>query len=69
MHNVKSHNMIMTRPIPGRTMGPDENGNTSQKKEPIFVVFAPDEKLGQEAFKQLVGYMHRWSESNTDDNI
>ena len=71
MHNVKSHNMIMTRPIPGRTNieVPDEHGNPSQIKEPIFVVFAPDEKLGQDAFKQLVGYMHKWSENNRDPNV
>ena len=64
--SVKSMNMIATRPIPGRTNMDilDEFGNPAQIKEPIFVAFAPDEKLGQEAFKSLVGYMHKWSEQN-----
>ena len=41
-------NMIVTRPIPGRTSVAvtDEAGNPGQMREPIFVAFAPDEKLG-----------------------
>mmetsp|Transcript_41653 Transcript_41653/g.54864 ORF Transcript_41653/g.54864 Transcript_41653/m.54864 type:complete len:117 (+) Transcript_41653:75-425(+) len=65
---VKSLNMIVTRPIPGRTSleVTDEHGNPGQMKEPIFVAFAPDEKLGNDAFKSLVGYMHKWSVQNKD---
>eukprot|EP00354_Favella_ehrenbergii_P004769 CAMPEP_0170462124 /NCGR_PEP_ID=MMETSP0123-20130129/7750_1 /TAXON_ID=182087 /ORGANISM="Favella ehrenbergii, Strain Fehren 1" /LENGTH=84 /DNA_ID=CAMNT_0010727271 /DNA_START=169 /DNA_END=423 /DNA_ORIENTATION=- len=60
--------MIVTRPIPGRTSleVTDEHGNPGQMKEPIFVAFAPDEKLGNDAFKSLVGYMHKWSVQNKD---
>ena len=66
--SVKSLNMIVTRPIPGRTSVEvmDEHGNPGQMKEPIFVAFAPDEKLGAEAFKSLVTYMYKWSEQNKD---
>lgn len=45
---LKNLNMIVKRPIPGRTSVAvtDEAGNPGQMKEPIFVAFAPDEKLG-----------------------
>ena len=69
-HNfsVKALNMIVTRPIPGRLSVEvmDKDGNPGQMKEPIFVAFAPDEKLGNEAFRALVNYMYKWSEQNQD---
>jgi len=64
----RSLNMIVTRPIPGRTSiaETDEHGNPGQMKEPIFVAFAPDEKLGQDAFRSLLEYMNKWTIENKD---
>ena len=64
----KNLNMIVTRPIPGRTsvIETDEAGNPGQMKEPIFVAFAPDEKLGQDAFRSLLEYMNKWTIENKD---
>ena len=36
-------------------------------KEPIFVAFAQDERLGQEAFKSLLEYMDKWSKEKNPD--
>ena len=36
-------------------------------KEPIFVAFAQDERLGQEAFKSLLEYMDKWSKEKNSD--
>ena len=44
--------MIVKRPTP------------TGQEEPIFVVFAQDERLGVEALKQLVEFMDKWSEGN-----
>ena len=66
--SAKSLNMIVKRPIPGRTSVEvmDEHGNPAQIMEPIFVAFATEEKLGADAFKALVTYMYKWTEQNTD---
>ena len=64
-------NIIAMRPIPGRTTtaATDEAGNAGQMKEPIFVAFAPDEKLGQEVFRSMLEYMDSWSKENKDDML
>lgn len=60
--------MIVRRPIPGRTTiaAEGEDGNPAQMKEPLFVAFAQDEKIGQEAFKRLLEYMDQWSKTSKD---
>ena len=62
-------NMIVKRPIPGRTSIEvlDEHGNQAQMMEPIFVAFAQQEKLGNEAFLALITYMNDWSEKKNND--
>ena len=46
--NLTNQNIIAMRPKPGHTSVAhlDEDGNPMTMKEPIFVAFAPDEKLG-----------------------
>ena len=46
----------------------DDDGNAEQLKEPIFVCFAPDEKVGQEVFRSMLEYMDTWSKENKDAN-
>ena len=67
----KNMHIIAYKPLPGRTnlSAADDSGNPTQMKEPIFVAFAPDEKLGQEAFKGLLEYMDKWSKENKDQCI
>ena len=66
-----SLNIIAMRPVPGRTTTAetDAAGNPAQMKEPIFVAFAQDDKLGQEVFKSLLEYMDRWSQDNRDNML
>ena len=67
----KDLNMIVKRPIPGRTSVEvmDEHGNPGQMKEPIFVAFSSEQKLGQEAFRNVILYMHNWSEKTNKDRL
>ena len=65
---LKSVNIIAKRPT-GKFNSAvlDEAGNPKPMMEPIFVAFAPDDKLGQEAFKSLLAYMSKWSDETTRD--
>jgi len=56
-HGAKavSLNMIAKRPTP------------TGQNEPIFVVFAQDERLGAESLRSLLEFMDTWSKNN-DDN-
>ena len=65
---MKNLHMIVKRPINDRTTlaVQGEDGQPAQMKEPLFVAFAPDEKIGTEALKSLLNYMDTWSKQNTD---
>ena len=67
----KDLNMIVKRPIPGRTSVEimDEHDNPGQMKEPIFVAFSSEQKLGQEAFRNVILYMHNWSCNTNKDRL
>ena len=59
--------LIAMRPLQGRTVQiSDDPAQAQQQKEPIFVAFAQDDKIGQEAFKSLLEYMDKWSKENKD---
>ena len=62
----KNRHIIAYRPGRQHATEVDENGEPAMMKEPIFVCFAEEEKLGQEAFKGLLEYMDRWSKGETD---
>lgn len=65
--NRSNLNIIATRATPGRApIAAADGENPATMKEPVFVVFVPDEKVGQEVFKSLLEYMDRWSKDNGD---